>query len=340
LPNEPAAPGAGATRWPLLPLDELKGLGLILVVIYHSTGVLHLPDWSHGELGVDLFLLISGYAVAGSARRWSTRDFAARRFWRIFPAYWCALALFVVLDQKFQGIVYSWHSLGLHVLGLHAFGPEVDFWGMNMSFWFMALLIPMYGCALALKTYRGPAANLVAWGLTAAGFASLLYDQMGFHGHVEHLTVRIPSFFLGLAAARFETADPSQRRLTPFLGAAIIFAFALYIVRGYAFYYTPEAVFLIVAYLGLRGVFASFGLAWLLALIGTYSYEIFLFHQPFIIRYGLITEQKLFPAFAATHQTPGWGIGVGLAITIILAVPLHHLLGLKQPGLTQRVVGR
>ncbi len=309
-----------------LPLDELKGLGLILVLIYHTSGVLHLPDWSHGEIGVDIFLLISGYAVTASVRRRSLSDFFRRRFLRIFPAYWFALALFVGLDWWCKGIAHNWHSLVLHALGLHAFGPEFDFWDINMSFWFLALLVPMYGCVLAFRTYRGSIATIAAWGLTLGCLTSLLYDQIGLHGHVEHLTVRIPSFFVGIAAAGWREATPEQRRPNLFFGAALVFAFVLYVVRGYYFNYPLQGILVVLAYLGLRGLFARLGLAWLLALLGVFSYEIFLLHQPFIIEYALILDRKFFPVATRAYSTPGWGVVIGFAITVILAVPLHLVL--------------
>jgi peptidoglycan/LPS O-acetylase OafA/YrhL len=310
-----------------LPLDELKGLGLILVLIYHTSGALNHFDRFHGEVGVDLFLLISGYAVTASVRRRSLGDFFLRRFLRIFPAYWFAIALFVGLDWWCQGIAYSWHSILLHALGLHAFGPQIDFWDINMSFWFLALLVPMYGCVLPFRSYRGSVATIVAWGLTLGGLASLLYDRIGYHGHVEHLTVRIPSFFVGIAAASWGDAAPEQRRPNLFFGAALIFAFVLYFVRGYCFNYTLQGSLIILAYLGVRGLFARLGLTWLLALVGLFSYEIFLLHQPFIRGYALILDQRFFPAATRAYQTRGWGAAIGFVMTVVLAVPLH--LGLR-----------
>ena len=309
-----------------LPLDELKGLGLLLVLIYHTSGVLHRPDWSHGEVGVDIFLLISGYAVTASVRRRSPGDFFRRRFFRIFPAYWFANALFVGLDWWCKGIAHSWHSVLLHALGLHAFGPEFDFWDINMSFWFLALLVPMYACVPAFRAYRGSLATIAAWGLTLGCISSLLYDQIGFHGHVEHLTVRIPSFFVGIAAAGWSEASAEQRRPNLFLGAALVFAFVLYVARGDYFNYPLQGILVVLAYLGLRGLFARLGLAWLLALLGVFSYEIFLLHQPFIIEYAVILEQKFFPAATRAYSTPGWGVAIGLAMSVIFAVPLHLVL--------------
>jgi len=328
LPLNPISATVMATlkRLTELPLDELKGLGLILILLYHTSGALNRPDWSHGEIGVDIFLLISGYAVTASVRRRSLGDFFRRRWLRIFPAYWFALALFVGLDWWCKGIAHSWHSLLLHALGLHAFGPEFDFWDINMSFWFLALLVPMYGIVPLYRSYRGSCATIVAWGLTLAGLSSLLYDRIGFHGHVEHLTVRIPSFFIGIAAAHWGAATPDQRRPNLFLGAALVFTFVLYAARGYYFNYPLQGILVVLAYLGLRGGFARVGLAWLLALVGTFSYEIFLLHQPLIRGYALILDQKFFPALSRACPTPGWGVAIGFVQCVLLAVPLHLVL--------------
>ncbi|MCE9671876.1 acyltransferase [Myxococcus stipitatus] len=113
-----ARPDAGAPAVPAprlhghLPvLDGVRGLAVLLVVFFHTT---HLSDQSvagratwwlagAGWTGVDLFFVLSGFLITGilweaKGQTYYFRNFYARRFLRIFPLYYAALAVsFLVL---------------------------------------------------------------------------------------------------------------------------------------------------------------------------------------------------------------------------------------------------
>lgn len=56
------------------------------------------PFWHAGTFGVFLFFIISGFVILPSAVRYAPRDFAWRRFVRIYPLFFVFTALFVVLN--------------------------------------------------------------------------------------------------------------------------------------------------------------------------------------------------------------------------------------------------
>lgn len=67
-----------------------------------------------GWLGVPVFFVISGYYIAVSATNCKTaRDFAVKRFFRIFPAYWISLIIVLIAAffQKFFLGVNSVHNI-------------------------------------------------------------------------------------------------------------------------------------------------------------------------------------------------------------------------------------
>jgi peptidoglycan/LPS O-acetylase OafA/YrhL len=96
-----------------VPLDALRGLAILSVMVYHFTGVLgHTTTlgrsllWvgHQGWVGVDLFFVLSGYLITGIL--WDERGanvrsyfvtFYARRTLRIFPLYYGVIALVLVL---------------------------------------------------------------------------------------------------------------------------------------------------------------------------------------------------------------------------------------------------
>ena len=96
----------------IAPIDGLRGLAILLVIVHHSFDPVYgygpflnaiFAGLSLGWIGVDLFFAISGFLITGilletkqSAQYFL--NFYARRFLRIFPLYYlfCFLALYVV----------------------------------------------------------------------------------------------------------------------------------------------------------------------------------------------------------------------------------------------------
>ncbi|MCW3117047.1 MAG: hypothetical protein JWM28_1129 [Chitinophagaceae bacterium] len=87
-------------------LDGLRGLAILLVVLYHNFAFL--PFLNYGWLGVDLFFVISGFLITQilmdtrNARNYF-KNFYARRILRIFPLYYFFLFLFLIILPSFRG---------------------------------------------------------------------------------------------------------------------------------------------------------------------------------------------------------------------------------------------
>ncbi|WP_432524250.1 acyltransferase family protein [Kineococcus sp. SYSU DK006] len=85
-------------------LEAVRGIAAALVIAEHvligrSDAYLAwtLQNFSIGRAGVVAFFLVSGYVIPLSLARQSVRTFAVRRFFRLYPTYWLALAALVVL---------------------------------------------------------------------------------------------------------------------------------------------------------------------------------------------------------------------------------------------------
>jgi peptidoglycan/LPS O-acetylase OafA/YrhL len=96
-------------------LDGLRGIAILLVLFLHfapyAPGIrpptalvdrLYLRASGTGWMGVDLFFVLSGFLITGilydtKGSKHYFRQFYARRFLRIFPLYYAALALFLIV---------------------------------------------------------------------------------------------------------------------------------------------------------------------------------------------------------------------------------------------------
>ncbi|WP_428536867.1 acyltransferase family protein [Rhodopila sp.] len=88
----------------LFHLQALRGLAASLVVLSHSVQGRYADRlWVSGYFGVATFFIISGFIIFKTSRQsfgsgFGFRQFIGKRLIRIFPIYWLATALFVVLS--------------------------------------------------------------------------------------------------------------------------------------------------------------------------------------------------------------------------------------------------
>ena len=89
----------------------------------------HSGGWlPFGSIGVDLFLVISGFVISGAAQKATATSFLLDRAWRIFPIYWVLIIPWLVafdprpldeslVDQFFfprwwlYGFSFSWGQM-------------------------------------------------------------------------------------------------------------------------------------------------------------------------------------------------------------------------------------
>ena len=139
-------------------LDGMRGIAILLVLLHHLTGSLdaefsinqRFSNWAElGWTGVDLFFVLSGFLITGilyDAKNTPCffRNFYARRALRIFPLYYTALALVIVITPllvhlKLQGTANpAWISIYaqnfvIAANGLNSFGVLDHFWSLAVE---------------------------------------------------------------------------------------------------------------------------------------------------------------------------------------------------------------
>jgi peptidoglycan/LPS O-acetylase OafA/YrhL len=140
-------------------LDGIRGLAILLVLVYHFTlgmagdgvaGRLLFKATSAGWCGVDLFFVLSGFLITGilcdakgSPHRF--RNFYVRRALRIFPLYYgvligvfAALPLITTTIGGFDGVENAWAWLWLYGTNIHVawrgkWFPLSHFWSLAVE---------------------------------------------------------------------------------------------------------------------------------------------------------------------------------------------------------------
>jgi peptidoglycan/LPS O-acetylase OafA/YrhL len=110
-------------------IDGLRAVAVILVVAFHA-----FPDVVRGGfIGVDVFLVISGYLISGNilsgirSRTFTLSDFYVRRARRILPSLVVMLAGTLAIGWAVL-LPAAYQALGLHALAGALFFPNFVFW--------------------------------------------------------------------------------------------------------------------------------------------------------------------------------------------------------------------
>ena len=155
----------------LVSIDVLRGVAALAVVLYHAfhKGVFIYPErvasvweWltlgplSFGYVGVYLFFVISGFCIhlkvakslaAGHATEIDFRAFWKRRLRRLYPAYFAALVIYLLVAWLWLGDLnlktnFAWDLLS-HLLLIHNLDPRTVY-SLNGVFWTLALEEQLY----------------------------------------------------------------------------------------------------------------------------------------------------------------------------------------------------
>jgi len=307
-------------------LDELKGLAIILVVLYHAGGVLVWGNKLHGDVGVDIFVILSGVGLMLGSAAQDAGQFFLRRFKRIFPTYWVVLTAYVVANTHFLELHYSPTDLVLHFLGIHAWFGDAYGMSINDSFWFITLIVTLYLLYWILRPLLCAPDKLLLWGGTICMVPTLIFFYMGQAGVFGHLALRLPGFFLGLLLGRLMRDGRLDLPLTATMaGALLLFLYVPY-TQGIIFGSVPIGFTLILAYAFLLRARVSEGFRRTLKYLGDHSLEIFLIHQPLIRQYNFYLHGRWFNIPSPSDGSLTIGIAIGLVVTLFLSAELHRLM--------------
>ncbi len=334
-PAGPGVPAVGAwasglpSRIPSL--DGFRAISIVLVLVGHAAGTAHAPRFlDHGEhlghLGVKVFFVISGFLIthlllkeAAQTGRISIPGFYARRALRIFPALFAFLATVVVLERL--GIVHLLPGDLLHSLTYTMNYHEPRAWTLD-HLWSLSveeqfyLLWPLLLClAGARRAMAVAAAAVVLVPLTRL----FMWHALQIHERQisQHFQAVADSIATGCLLAGAYGWLGTRRRYLAFLSSrwfvvvpllGVLLPFCMYALRPAWFYVLGTSLTNVAIALSIDRCVrfpSGFTFACLnsrpFVLLGTLSYSLYLWQNPFLNRYAS-EPMTVFPqnlAFAA-----------------------------------------
>jgi peptidoglycan/LPS O-acetylase OafA/YrhL len=323
-------------------IDGLRGLAISLVLLTHAWTASGAPALSFhilrhmvvlaaipaaGNVGVDLFLVLSGFCLTWPfARDRSYRyDMTLQRFWirrlrRIVPAYYASIPVVILINwiaakgglAVWQPVTFNdiWtHALFVHNLSLqHATTITGAYWSIALEFQLyliFPLLLEMCFCFGVGRTLASVLALqlLYRYCLYRYGAASDMTGNIDFV-LFKSVFARMFEFIAGMAAAFYVSED----RKLPWL-AAIVAA----LVLPAAFWLkmfgdVPSAALDVLWAVGFAALVAHGGntesichrlACWRpLVYLGLVSYSVYLIHQPMVNLSGTAILKLLRPGYA------------------------------------------
>ena len=343
-------------------LQALRGVACLLVVAYHAAGwearfglgfnPLKPTTW-FGYAGVDLFFVLSGFIIASTCRPALGRpgqlpSYLFRRAWRLFPAYWAALALTIVV---YCGLAEGWvfrPGWTAEVVDTLLLLPQVPTPRIVPVAWTLSYELMFYAgfAMLFLLPARAAVPALIAWAAVVLWCACAGHTPAG-----RYASLAVSPFVLEFLAGALVAWLPAKLSGR---WAAAVFGLALaWCGVGLAATFDPDPVRLAVdpggrvLVFGIPAAIAVFALTgWergggrmrrgRLSAVGDASYSIYLLHGPFLMLMMYLTmranmSHTRVPHCAWVALIMAAGVLPGMLFHRYIEAPLLRLGKRKRP---------
>lgn len=324
-------------------IQFLRAIAALAVVAFHTDGNVALYGWTphafsrvahYGEIGVDIFFVISGFVIAlvsaGAPPGVRTaREFLAARVARIVPIYWLVSAAFAALLLAAPAYFEPWtfgstHVVAANLLASFVFVPSLNAsgliapvlnvgWTLNYEAWFYVVF------AVALCVTRRPLA------LVAAVLAGTSLLRLAHGAGVPFLFYTNPIVLEFVAGCCLGTWYARGARL-PLRAALAVLVGVIVLHRFYAPTLTEDNRFVVFGLPAFALVATALSLEtrvrWgrLMLRLGDASYSLYLTHLlalPLVLKLMLMADRA--------HRLPGDAVAAIVVLGAVLAGFACHL---------------
>lgn len=330
----------------ILALDGLRGLAALAVVLYHYStryGELYGPreglwfTFPYGQYGVRLFFVISGFVIFMTLDRMKNLwQFMASRFARLFPVFWVAMGLtllvirWTALPRRQISNADAWWNLTM-VPGMHG-AQSIDgvYWSLRYELSFYIVMGLILG--LGLRRF----ALLIVAGIVVASSLGQRQVSLHLYGEAGNLTLWdfhpywFSMFLIGM------TLYDMRERFRWWHGALLLLCFGEIAIQQFAWRMQdashPGWPYLGVIAVSAASVFVAsrWRVPWLtsrpMVFLGAISYSWYLIHQNFgfaIIRW---VESLGGPIMLGIGVAFVSCIGIALGLTKLVEQPANRWL--------------
>lgn len=319
--------------FPISTTNELKGLAILTVIFGHigyflvSGNLFLFPLSTISGVGVDLFLLLSGYGLIISAinKPRTIGNFYKDRLLKLFVPFWIVLIVFFLLDFFVLKISYSVISILSSFLG---FFPMANMYtDVNSPLWYFTFIFFLYLIFPLVFIKKKPWLSaiiifLISYILLAFNFGFINGVMYFYKTHYWAFPLGV---LLGSLVCNIQLIKQSNIVVKINTSKALVF------LKNILYTLLSLALIFIIAYSSHTGmgreinmeqavsiiVALSFIILFLLkrfdirlfSLFGLYSYEIYLLHWPILYRYDIFF--KYMPGYLALTLYLVLFIGLG-----------------------------
>jgi peptidoglycan/LPS O-acetylase OafA/YrhL len=344
-------------------VDAIRGLAILLVLSYHTllclypnyeaktysdngiliisnikTAFLNFNPIGQGWIGVELFLVISGFLIhfiyLQTQNEFKWNAFFSKRFWRIYPPYFIVLLFFFIkrIDLSQSGLI----DFFSHVFLIHNLSDKT-FFSLNPSFWSIALEVQLYliyPIYIVLIKYLGSKKTTILLLLTTILFCIIAYQ---YNIHTLSFGTFVLNFWFTWATGAF-LADRYYQNKRLFKKPFIWFSLFYILFFVFKLFHFTSSFILIPATLSclalmeviLYGNFVdkfavNKRIFKLLSYIGLISYSIYLIHQPYLN--DLLNFYN--PGISLPHLNNFVKIAFTYITIFLISYSLHKIIELK-----------
>lgn len=330
--------------------NELKGLAILAVVFSHIGYFLSkdtrflFPFSTFAGVGVDMFLLLSGYGLTISyiTKKISPWQFYLKRIVKMFIPLWITLIILIIADKMFLGISYPLVTLVKNFLGIF---PKANLYkDIDSPLWFITIITSYYIIFPWLFIKKLPAVSAILYfyaGYLITEYLKLPFDPGVLWLQKLHILAFPVGVFIGAVFYHLKLHNKqieivttennhAKKKIKKIMMLAttvlsLIFLFISYYLGthsavGHGQWSEQNGSVLIVAVTILAFMLLPFEFKFF-SLIGVYSFEIYMLHWPILYRYDFL--YKFLPVGLATILYIFVFIGLGYLLQTITKIILR-----------------